>query len=100
MVALVAAADHATADGSGSGSTASSSSDLLELAWEIAGEGGTPLALPAMAQLLFDAQDGRSLYITHRMLAADRVFFKQVCSTGPLCTLACSPSPQLSRERR
>ena len=32
-----------------------------------------------MAQLLFDVQDGRSLYITHRMLAANRVFFKQVC---------------------
>ena len=96
VVALVSAGDDATADrsgsGSGSGSTASSSSDLLELAWEIAGEGGVPLALPAMAQLLFNAQDGRSLYITHRMLAADRVFFKQVCSTGPLCTLSCSPS--------
>ena len=75
MASFAAAADAAVADPS-----------TLELAWEIASEAAPgsssgpikPLSLSEMSELLYDARDARSLLITHRLMAADRVYFKQV----------------------
>ena len=62
-----------------SSSSSSSSSTLLA-------PSRTNRTLPEMSMLLFDSQDARSLYIMHRMLTTDRLYFKQVgnCSTWRL----------------
>lgn len=50
---------------------------LLEIAWEIAADGGTALSLYELSDLLFEDTSARTQYITHRMLAECPLFFKQ-----------------------
>ncbi|GLC44119.1 hypothetical protein PLESTM_001558100, partial [Pleodorina starrii] len=49
---------------------------LMEIAWEIAAESGAPLDLRELATLLYDDTTPKSLYITHRMLRKDTLYFK------------------------
>ncbi|GAX76950.1 hypothetical protein CEUSTIGMA_g4397.t1 [Chlamydomonas eustigma] len=51
--------------------------DMLEVAWELVLESGDPISLLDMTSLLLDKQDAKSLYIMHRLLARDRLYFKQ-----------------------
>ncbi|KXZ48125.1 hypothetical protein GPECTOR_30g221 [Gonium pectorale] len=55
---------------------------LLEIAWEIALEGGSPLGLRDLASLLFDDTSPTATYVTHRMLRSDSLFFKQSTKGG------------------
>ncbi|GIL47259.1 hypothetical protein Vafri_4119 [Volvox africanus] len=49
---------------------------LLEIAWEVAAESGEPLELRDLAILLYDDTSPKSLYVTHRMLQRDTLYFK------------------------
>ena len=94
--------------------SAAESADMssLELAWEIVSEDTTDVAsssgpmrslrtLGEMSTLIFDSQDARSLYMTHRMLADDRLFFKQVGKgQGHLATFEARTAEQVSRAVR
>lgn len=59
---------------------------LLEIAWEIAADGGTALSLSELSELLFEDTGARAQYVTHRMLAEGPIYFKQAsCSpAGPM----------------
>ncbi|GLI58810.1 hypothetical protein VaNZ11_000576 [Volvox africanus] len=49
---------------------------LMEIAWEVAAESGEPLELRDLAILLYDDMSPKSLYVTHRMLQRDTLYFK------------------------
>ncbi|EFJ50853.1 hypothetical protein VOLCADRAFT_103637 [Volvox carteri f. nagariensis] len=50
---------------------------MMEVVWEIAIEtAGGPLELKELATLLYDDTTPRSLYVTHRMLQKDTLYFK------------------------
>ncbi len=45
-------------------------------------EGGEALPLEELSSLLFDDTSPRSLFVTHRMMQRDALFFKQVRGLG------------------
>ncbi|PSR13466.1 RNB domain-containing ribonuclease, partial [filamentous cyanobacterium CCP3] len=49
----------------------------LEIAWEFLSEAGESADPAALAQLLFSEQSPTFCYAAHRLLAEDKVFFKQ-----------------------
>jgi exoribonuclease II len=49
----------------------------LEVAWEILTEEGQVVTIPEMAQLLFSDQSAACCYATYRLLAEDKLYFKQ-----------------------
>ncbi|GFR46826.1 hypothetical protein Agub_g8462, partial [Astrephomene gubernaculifera] len=78
---------------------------MMEVAWEIALDGGRALQLRELASLLFDDTSPRALFVTHHLLARDDTYFKQATSRAPsgsgaIPVYSPRPAPEVAELRR